>query len=310
MASAAAEEFFKLLTEDRHATYSYVSALAFISYDIILSFSRETKYIWGSKWSAVKALYFVVRYYAVINLIPIVAIWTRTSPGLIIESSRCKSYFYWTIIAGPSIFIVTLDGILMLRVWALYNRSKPLFVVLLILVLADFGAALFSVVEFARTLAENVVRAPDPWRGCSSTAPNTKTILLAYVPNFALSLLFLAMTLWKLFQNQKMFGDVSWTNLRDLKGMSPLLVAFVRDGSIFFALACLAGFLGLMATYVVHGVIASVFYPWTLVIYSFSGAHLVLGLRAAGKEDTDQTWDATMSAHHARGRVTRGMTFA
>lgn len=26
---------------------------------------------------------------------------------------------------GPSIFIVTLDGILMLRVWALYDRSKP-----------------------------------------------------------------------------------------------------------------------------------------------------------------------------------------
>ncbi|KIM36142.1 hypothetical protein M413DRAFT_31896 [Hebeloma cylindrosporum] len=325
--------------------------LDILSYDIILSFSQETKYIWESKWSAVKVLYFLVRYYAVINLIPIIAIWTRTSPGLSIAVYVIHSFM---VLSDAHLSSLQMQELLLLdhycrsihiyrgsgrhfdaaclgtiqsqqdiirdtlhsgacRFWgeSIYSLVSSLVASSGILS-TDFAikGTLFAVVRYTKGLAANVVQAPTPFRGCSSTDPISKTIILAYVPNFALSVLFLAMTLWKLFQNQKMLGDVSWTNLRDLKGMSPLLIAFVRDGSIFFAQACLAGFLGLVSTYVVHGVIASVFYPWTLVIYSFSGAHLVLDLRAAGKEGTSQSWDATMSTHRAQGRGTRGMTFA
>jgi hypothetical protein len=52
------------------------------------------------------------------------------------------------------------------------------------------------------------------------------------------------MTLWKLVKNhQRIYGKLSWKNLRSTENISPLLFAFVRDGSIFFALyvpeACL-----------------------------------------------------------------------
>ncbi|KAF8237564.1 hypothetical protein L208DRAFT_1388938 [Tricholoma matsutake] len=70
---ASVDTFVTLLSANQHATYSYVSALTCLSYDIILTSDLEINYIWGSHWSIVKVLYFVVRYYAFISLIPMVA---------------------------------------------------------------------------------------------------------------------------------------------------------------------------------------------------------------------------------------------
>jgi hypothetical protein len=55
--------------------------------------------------------------------------------------------------------------------------------------------------------------------------------------NSEFSVLFLGMTLWKLLENhQDIYGKFTWKTWRDMDSVSPLLVAFVRDGSIFFAL--------------------------------------------------------------------------
>ena len=45
------------------------------------------------------------------------------------------------------------------------------------------------------------------------------------------------MTVWKLVENhQDLYGKLAWESLYDMNSMSPLLLGFVRDGSIFFAL--------------------------------------------------------------------------
>ena len=45
------------------------------------------------------------------------------------------------------------------------------------------------------------------------------------------------MTVYKLVENhQTLYGQLNWKTLRNLEMVSPLLSAFVRDGSIFFAL--------------------------------------------------------------------------
>lgn len=52
-----------------------------------------------------------------------------------------------------------------------------------------------------------------------------------------MAVLFLGMTLWKLFENHlRQHGKLTWKALRNMDHVSPLLLAFVRDGSIFFAL--------------------------------------------------------------------------
>jgi hypothetical protein len=45
------------------------------------------------------------------------------------------------------------------------------------------------------------------------------------------------MTLWKLVENhQRIHGKLTFKNMRTMGNISPLLLAFVRDGSVFFAL--------------------------------------------------------------------------
>jgi len=291
--AAALQQFIVALGANQRTTYSYVAALTFLAYDIILSFSQEVKYIWRSKASPITVLYFIVRYYSLITIIAIVGIFTHVNVPIHV----CKQYFLWTIIGGPSVFIITLDLILLLRVFALYDRSKRLFSILLVLVLGDFAAALWGAIKLAKALAAKVMLIPAPWRGCVTAVPDMKYILTCYVPNYTLSLLFLAMTLWKLLENhQDVYGKFTWKSLRNMDNMSPLLFAFVRDGSVFFALASVATFLGLIASFMVHGPIQAAFFPWTLAMYSYSGAHLVLNLRAAGtKGNADQSWNETLS---------------
>jgi len=58
---------------NRNITYVYGAALTFCVYDMILSIAQEVKYIWASRWSPVKVLYFIFRYYGILNLTVIVA---------------------------------------------------------------------------------------------------------------------------------------------------------------------------------------------------------------------------------------------
>jgi len=306
MASTAAliQQFIVALKANQRNTYSYVAALTFYSYDIILSSGQEIKYIWGSKWSPVKALYFIIRYYCIVNLIAIVAVYSSTSLSL----EDCQRFFLWSIPGGAPVFTLALNVILLLRIFALYNRNKQIFTILLVLVLAESAVALWATVILTKRLATNAIRVPPPWRGCASELPMLKFLLITYILNFALSLLFLAMTLWKLVENHRRLGHkLIWKTLYNTDNISPLLLAFVRDGSIFFALGSIGTLLGLIALFVLHGPVQAMFHPWILALYSYSGAHLILDLRATG--NADSTWNETLSPQCGPDGFLHGIRF-
>ena len=49
--------------------------------------------------------------------------------------------------------------------------------------------------------------------------------------------IFLSMTLWKVLEIYVVvYGQVTWKNFRTMEAMSPLMGAFIRDGSIFFVM--------------------------------------------------------------------------
>ncbi|KAK0214763.1 hypothetical protein IW262DRAFT_1402659 [Armillaria fumosa] len=130
--------------ENRATSMSYVSALTLVVYDIIVSFGQEVELVWRSQWSSPKMLYFLARYYAVVylSITTWVNISEEPSDKLFVPvdffpcihmahlTSRCHLYYYWLFLAGPSTYLFILDLILLLRVYALYNQSKFLFVFL------------------------------------------------------------------------------------------------------------------------------------------------------------------------------------
>lgn len=54
--------------------------------------------------------------------------------------------------------------------------------------------------------------------------------------NAVVKVLFLGMTIRRLFQNHRLYGKLSWGYLSNIEAFTPVLLAFVRDGIIYFVL--------------------------------------------------------------------------
>lgn len=246
--------------------------------------------------SFIKVLYFIVRYFGAIDLAILAAINVQASSDLSIET--CKSYFLFSFGISPAVIVFALDTVLLLRLFALYRRSKRVLLFLSILLLCDFALVQWVNIKLAMQARADTIVAPYPWKGCV-TKPHEKLYMLAgFVPNFTVSFLFLVMTLWKLVENhQVVYGKLVLKSLFTKDRVSPLLSAFVRDGSVFFTLCALNTVLQAMTAYVLSQITAYGLVPWILVLFSYVGPHLILDLRETGwKEDKDQPWMETMSS--------------
>ncbi|OJA16362.1 hypothetical protein AZE42_07975 [Rhizopogon vesiculosus] len=95
--------------------YISVPVLTLISYEYLLLFEKEVKYVWKRKWSLMSCLYLVVRYLGLF---------------LALLSGCCYALVVlleW----GYSVYFYFAEVILIWRIYALYNRSKRLLYVLL-----------------------------------------------------------------------------------------------------------------------------------------------------------------------------------
>ncbi|KAK0463099.1 uncharacterized protein EV420DRAFT_1156069 [Desarmillaria tabescens] len=113
-AIAAFQAFVNNLYENKKSSYSYVSALSFLTWDIIVSFGDEVNYIWVSQWSIPKLMYFLARYYPFLYLIGanIMSLATDIPKRLYVMAFTFKVYFL-----APSI---QLSGLLVL----VFNRRS------------------------------------------------------------------------------------------------------------------------------------------------------------------------------------------
>ncbi|KAK0236795.1 hypothetical protein EDD85DRAFT_952734 [Armillaria nabsnona] len=318
-AIAAFQAFVKNLYDNKKSSYSYVSALSFLTWDIIVSFGDEVNYIWVSQWSIPKLIYFLARYYPFLYLIGanIMSLATDIPKRLYVMASTFKGLLLIAIVlavkptahpsGGPSFVIIILDIILLLRVFSLYNRNRWLLTFMVLFVVGDATGALYACSRLAIDLAAGVYSVPAPWQGCTAPVPKFGFVLSAYVPNLTLALVFLGLTLWKLFQTHRSLnGSITLKKLRELESVSPLLMAFVTDGSVFFALIAAALVVGMIPSFAVNGPIQSAFLPWTMAFYSYSGAHLILNLRSRVLgESATPTWNDTLEFVHPGSQRTQ-----
>jgi len=177
-------------------------------------------------------------------------------------------------------------------------------------------AVLWGHVTVAKDLAAGVLAVPAPWEGCATRVPDIRFGLVAYILDFMLSLVFLVMTLRKLVESHRdNHGKLSLRSFRDMESMSPLLVAFVRDGTIFCSVNCYylpqddggiccgrnarTRVLSICTNsrYTNRG--AHHHFSWLFALDSYTGAHLILNLRAAGlRRNGDSTWNETLSIQY------------
>ncbi|KAG2139626.1 uncharacterized protein EDB93DRAFT_700108 [Suillus bovinus] len=97
-----------------------------ICYEYILQFEKEVTYVWARQWSVMTYLYLAVRYFG-ISLAIICACWG----GLFYMPEAVSRGIFLFMQWGISFYSCLTKVILIWRLYALYNQSKPVLYVLL-----------------------------------------------------------------------------------------------------------------------------------------------------------------------------------
>ncbi|KAF8126809.1 hypothetical protein EV363DRAFT_1173849 [Boletus edulis] len=132
-----------------------------ISYDYCLTFSREVIYIWKRPWTSVTTLFLVIRYVGCLSGITEALYGSSFIPGPV-KVRHCTIIYYLGMWAS-AIFLTAANMVMILRVYAIYNRSRIILGVLLVMyvmkVMVLFTAA--GIDSDPKYVAVSIGRLPD-----------------------------------------------------------------------------------------------------------------------------------------------------
>jgi len=109
-----------------------------VVYDYILTFPREVEYVWNKPWTWVSTLFLVVRYCGIYSAIQESLMGTTFIPGPLTMCTRFQYSAQWAYM----VFISASDLLMVLRVYALWNRSKIILSILLVFYTAQVAMQL------------------------------------------------------------------------------------------------------------------------------------------------------------------------
>ncbi|KAF9465347.1 hypothetical protein BDZ94DRAFT_393144 [Collybia nuda] len=153
------------IAETRQAIqYLKVASLVVFLHDYFVTFELEVEHIWNSNWSTVKIVFLVARYLTFIDvpLILIYSLYSGLTPrGCYIVTSIAT----WSTVIG----VGAAEIILLLRTYALWDRSKRILIFLVLLFIGVFTTGGVSTEIFLRSI--RYAPLPLPFmRGCFPVA--------------------------------------------------------------------------------------------------------------------------------------------
>ncbi|KIK42935.1 hypothetical protein CY34DRAFT_804340 [Suillus luteus UH-Slu-Lm8-n1] len=120
------------INETRTLSYVAVASSAAVVYDCTLTFGQEFDLVWKRRWSLMTVLYVCVRYigilYSVFSILPNIPISNTDLGGTILWFM-----YVWT----PVVVNCMLAVIMLVRIHAMYQRSKKMLIFLVALLLAS-----------------------------------------------------------------------------------------------------------------------------------------------------------------------------
>ncbi|KAF8510088.1 hypothetical protein JB92DRAFT_461946 [Gautieria morchelliformis] len=264
--SVASQSFVTKAKSDLTLTeYSALASLVVLLYDHAITFDAEVMNIWRGPRTFGKLLFLWTRYFGLSLLIIVVAMTFHGSP-----SNKVCSAVYW--LEGVSILIanISVDIILLTRVYAVYNRQKQLL----------YGMVGFQLIAAAATIVIQAVfyttgmgtPSFDNLTGCFNPS-SSRNLGAAFVPPLANEVVLCLLMLYKLWDRYR--NEIGSSQLKRLVQDSILAVHLMN--LLVFYLA--PGDLQLMAT------------GWEFAIPCTMGCRLLLNMfnhygSASGQDTT------------------------
>ncbi|KAJ6631865.1 hypothetical protein B0H10DRAFT_1062 [Mycena sp. CBHHK59/15] len=192
-------------------------------YDYILTFEREVTRYWGTRLTWGSFFFYLNRYYSLFGTIPIIAeyLLTTTDPERIPLCIKLQSYHQYFALLSQVLVAV----MLLMRTYALYDRNKTILVFQIIVTLAAFVFALWTLTtgHSNNTLPDYVKKI-----GCPIASTHAKSLRLAaaWSGMLVFDVMIFSLTVFKALKYTARRGS--------------LLTVLVRDGSVYFGLMILS----------------------------------------------------------------------
>ncbi|EJU01066.1 hypothetical protein DACRYDRAFT_108398 [Dacryopinax primogenitus] len=265
------QQIITALVDVQISRYLSLSSYVALIYDLILTLPTEIALIWNGRWSIVKILFFIVRYTVpiviTINLVQLTGYSNFVSGNL--STAFCQRVIlvliYWQLIA-----LAMVDVIVCLRICAIWQRRKSVFIILAFLWFVTYAITLSMTIWITKT-AFNTIEYIPQINLCSAAPP--EYLWTAWLPGVVFEGAVCTLTAIRTFQHWRYDG-------------LPLKDALAQDGLIYF----LFGFATRLFDLFIWGGVHTVTY-WALLGEQFSFAltgivcsRLLLNLRGVRTE--------------------------
>lgn len=246
-----------------------VCAITVFGYDVLLTFDAEVNYIWRSKWSWVKVLFFLTRYSALVEAIIIIYLQSSTE----MTPSSCSTLFSvtgWMFMFGAA----AAEAIIMLRTWAIWDRNQFVAYILGITFVGTFIPACYFVHRFLISL-QFVPMAElgtlSDGRGCFITQSN-HVVAGAYACLIAFDSVVVALSFYKAY-------ELGYSHL----SRSKLLQTLYRDGTLYYIALLACSIISIAVILAVNVEFVILLVTMQRVLYAVLSSRILLHIRQASQ---------------------------
>jgi len=245
-------------------------------YDWVLTFGEEVEFVWQQKMKIGSVLFLLNRYIPMIYLVISMNSYTNRA---IREDKFCRAWIYldiWIRVLCNGLINV----LLLLRTWALWEKSRTILiflsVLLMVCMLAASSQSLYSSLTIVQIPLLNSIRP------CLFTVPNADFIYGSLVSCIVFDSAVLILTL------------VKAVPARQPDGLTPLITQLLKDGVQYFVVLFLIAIANIIMAGHVPPALATTLFTLYSVTTSTLGCRLILNLRGsilhtASDDDGDLT---------------------
>ncbi|KAH9847442.1 hypothetical protein C2E23DRAFT_848474 [Lenzites betulinus] len=262
-------DVLELLWSEHSQRFHTLSSAVWLLYDLLTTFDQEVEFVWRSPNSIPKFLYLVSRY---------VGLFGQFTLASGILPVFCRGQLLTSLIFFPCL-IMSIELSLMLRIDALYGRSRKVRVVLLTaFVLEVASAAWLNGLTYPTVFAELQPFPPKwPFKGCIFPVLDIYWYKFCWFPIIAFETLLFGLNTAKCTS----YGRMD----------TPLIFRLFRDGTAYFAIAFVFMLVCIVSQFLDFPSASNALPTWLYAVFSYSGCHLLLSVRsvAAERERLDLT---------------------
>ncbi|GAA6064179.1 hypothetical protein JCM10212_002921 [Sporobolomyces blumeae] len=225
--------------------------------------SDERQFIWQAKWTPLKCLFLLNRYWALVNQI--------TSTAMImtpISSAVCERVVWFEPIGGLLVVAFS-SSILALRVYSIWDRSVAIAIILGCLLLVEFGWMIGTVTQLVALKLPSFIQDEVGFHGCLAVGGPGRASGLSsafWAAPFLFDTSILVLTIYRILSTMRQAGSV------------PILQRVLRHGVVYYVVICCTNFFSFALAVQPRLTIRSLNSPASLALTSAMCTRLVLSL--------------------------------